>query len=570
MLNQTKKLLTKATNENKKKKKGNLWRIRLQKTKKNIINTIKKKKAENNKNNSMQLIDLKEKIKKKDFKWIWEINSVNNIKELHEVNKKNLKKINKYYAEITYKPQIQYKKEKIKKKQVNKKIKKEIIKGYIMKINERGKQISIQLGPKINSNIPIKKTIFKYNTFTKTKQVYNKLEAYFYELIREKNKWLKKKTIENQIKIIKQKERKKEENEKIKEILKNIKKENIEKKENKLLEKWKKTLEINKTWYKIHKIHGVKENQKIRKEQKIKENNEDDYIKKKKEPWNWEIKKTKLEKEIIQQKGEINEIINVWKKKKEIKNIQQWKNANTFQQKTLNKIKKKIQWWWIEKKQIEMKTQINKKIEMEFVKKKQEIIEPQIAKLILNISKLYNIKTKEYFLQELSPQIYIFNIKTYWYYLYNEYFYSIQKTKEIKTTKLTTLEEKSKKITKQEENKIKTTAAVKIKEGILNRSLIAKKYKTKFNKICKWSKNSNQVDKIWAMAIKKKRHWLFTLNTSPLWEEKKKIWSIYTQEKKPETNQILLNHMISNKIYTIYFNIHYNYLMLETGIKIKK
>jgi hypothetical protein len=50
---------------------------------------------------------------------------------------------------------------------------------------------------------------------------------------------------------------------------------------------------------------------------------------------------------------------------------------------------------------------------------------------------------------------------------------------------LTTLEEKSKKITKQEENKIKTTAAVKIKEGILNRSLIAKKYKTKFNKICK-------------------------------------------------------------------------------------
>jgi hypothetical protein len=60
-----------------------------------------------------------------------------------------------------------------------------------------------------------------------------------------------------------------------------------------------------------------------------------------------------------------------------------------------------------------MKTQINKKIEMEFVKKRQEIIEPQIAKLILNISKLYNIKTKEYSLQELSPQIYIFNIKTY-------------------------------------------------------------------------------------------------------------------------------------------------------------
>jgi hypothetical protein len=26
------------------------------------------------------------------------------------------------------------------------------------------------------------------------------------------------------------------------------------------------------------------------------------------------------------------------------------------------------------------------------------------------------------------------------------------------------------------------------------------------------------------MAIKKKRHWLFTLNTSPLWEEKEKIW----------------------------------------------
>jgi hypothetical protein len=57
----------------------------------------------------------------------------------------------------------------------------EAIKGYITKINERGKQLTVQIGPKISSNLPIKKTIFKYNVFSRTKKVYNKPQAYFFE-----------------------------------------------------------------------------------------------------------------------------------------------------------------------------------------------------------------------------------------------------------------------------------------------------------------------------------------------------------------------------------------------------
>ena len=65
-----------------------------------------------------------------------------------------------------------------------------VIKGYITKINERGKQLTIQIGPKMSSNLPIKKTIFKYNVFSKIKKVYNKPQAYFYELMRTCNKFL--------------------------------------------------------------------------------------------------------------------------------------------------------------------------------------------------------------------------------------------------------------------------------------------------------------------------------------------------------------------------------------------
>ncbi len=150
---------------------------------------------------------------------------------MEEPDKENLEKIDKYYAEITFEPQIQYKKgtksqrseveekdpreagtkqEKVAAEPVDlgngaasqggkeaqlrgwgRRMRPEAIKGYITKINERGKQLTIQLGPKMSSNSPVKETIFKYNVFARTKKVYNKPEAYFFELMRERSEFLR-------------------------------------------------------------------------------------------------------------------------------------------------------------------------------------------------------------------------------------------------------------------------------------------------------------------------------------------------------------------------------------------
>jgi hypothetical protein len=74
------------------------------------------------------------------------------------------------------------------------------------------------------------------------------------------------------------------------------------------------------------------------------------------------------------------------------------------------------------------------------------------------------------------------------------------------------------------------------------------------------------------LAAKKKGHWLFTLNASPLWqgENRQGMWSMHTSEREPEASQVSLNHMISNRTFATYSDIHYNYLALGTGIEARK
>jgi len=106
-------------------------------------------------------------------------------------NRKNLEKINLFYAEMPFAPQMQYKNWTPGGLAALRAAtpRREAAKGYITKTNERGKQLTIQIGPKMSSNLPIKKTIFKYGALSRAKKVYNKPQAYFFELMRTCNKW---------------------------------------------------------------------------------------------------------------------------------------------------------------------------------------------------------------------------------------------------------------------------------------------------------------------------------------------------------------------------------------------
>ena len=99
-------------------------------------------------------------------------------------DKKGLEKTNLFYTEMPFTPQMQYKDWTLGADH------QEAAKGYITKINERGKQLTIQIGPKMSSDLPIKKTIFKYVALSRARRVYNKPQAYFSELMRTCNKWL--------------------------------------------------------------------------------------------------------------------------------------------------------------------------------------------------------------------------------------------------------------------------------------------------------------------------------------------------------------------------------------------
>ena len=520
----------------------------------------------------------------------------------------------------------------------------EAIKGYITKINERGKQLTVQIGPKMSSNLPIKKTIFKYNVFSRTKKVYNKPQAYFSELMRTCNKFAGAERPISWGGSLQDPETRKD----VLSLLQGTPYP-TEARGFRSLRPWLSLAEGQAP----PQLHGLTDNPHL-------------------EKWKQNLWASKTLKKSAEGANEINGYVSEGRRlqdhpaqtKKFSEGDSRARNfivagpqqrgytpvaghqrprscraaapcmgaaAGIFQQ---NPLKKKIQWWWLGTHETDLRSRVKGlRGPGVFLKNAQAVDQAQQKGKwptvgMATLSRLYHLKSKEYFLQGLSPHSYIYSLRSYWYYLYNEYFFPgslrdaslatlpaaqprarhkgdlIDLAEGSEIALLGTPDKQKNKggVSLEETPQMEPMAHKKTTKStkLLSDSVIAKKYKARFNKICKWSRNSNQADKVWSLAVKKKSHWFFNLNASPLWtgapSKRPRLLSSrlsnydkvsdlqgisegqdlarhqrgahvvgvrapsVPHSKNHEPNQILLNHLCSDKTFAIYFDIHYNYL----------